>query len=102
MLFRIPVLAFATSAGAFVVEETPGSEASSSTKSFTTDSINSVDFSSSASFLSGFLYTTTTEFLRTYNLSTDALSGTHSVEEATRGQTLITGTISIVRTTDVA
>lgn len=97
-------LAFATPSGAFVVEENPGNEASSLSKTITSDDIISVDFSNGAYFSTGVLYLATTTYARTYLLDGDTLSGTHtySPSEGTGGQPLVTGTITILRTTNLA
>lgn len=95
------ILGFATPSGSIVVEENPGNESISNNKLLLSESTNSVDFSSNSSFSEGCLYTTTANVLRVIELSGNTVSGTHDVSEGTRDQTLITGTLSIVRTTDV-
>lgn len=97
-------LAFATPSGAFVAEENPGNEASAQSKTITSDNIVSVDFSNGAYFSSGVLYLATTAYARTYLLDGNTLSGTHTYDpnEGTGGQPLVTGTITIVRTTNLA
>lgn len=99
---NLAVLAFATTSGSIVVEENPGNEAASNSKVITnTDNANSVDFSGDASYSNGCLYTTTASQLFVVELAGNTVSGTHGVSTGTRDQTLITGTLAIVRTTEV-
>lgn len=112
-------LAFATSSGVLVLEEVPLVESTAQRKTFTPpnefDEIPApqfigVDFSPSAEYGVGSLYATTTGVLRVFRLSDDTLVGTHPQNLSTaynasggiaRGQTLVTGTVGIVRTTSV-
>lgn len=96
------LLAFGTSQGATVVEEVQGSEASSTTKAPNSVDVISLSLSSTATLNSGFLYTAVSDTLTVFDLSIDAISGTHTVSEGTRTQTLATGTLTVIRTTNVA
>jgi len=105
------LLGFATSAGDFIVEEQQGAEATSLTKSGSSEDIVSMDFSSTATYDTGTEYVTTTGFLTVFELVADTVIGTHYQEipiqdkfdkENTRDQALVTGTIAVIRTTGVA
>lgn len=109
-------LAFPTPSGCFVLEEKPGLESTANFKNFIAPNeffetpapqFITSDFSVDASFSGGVLFTATSGTLRAFRLSNDNLVGTHpqafddTITDVTRGQTLISGTIGIVRTTTV-
>jgi len=106
------LLNFATTSGDFVVEEQQGSEASSQTKTLSSEDIVSADFSQDATFDStGTKYVTTTGIVTVFGMVNSTVSGTHHqeisladkfIKENTRDQALITGTITTIRTTSVA
>jgi len=101
------LLAFATESGALIVEEQQFSEASSQTATLFPNSqpVLSVDFSKEATFDSGTVYIGNEEAIRIFGLVNAAISGTHFNDEnlnSTRDQSLISGTVSVVRTTSVA
>lgn len=116
----VRAIAIATPSGVLLTEEQPFVESTAQRMVFTplnefnevpTPQFKSVDLSKQAEFDSGALYATTTGVLRVYQLSTATLSGTHpqlfsNVYQSTGGvardQLLVTGTMSIVRTTDIA
>ncbi len=106
------LLSFATTvSGVFVVEESQGSEASSQTKILSTGDVVSVDTSNTASFTSEGLYVAAADSVTVFNLGDDSVSGTHFYEisaadkfnkENTRDQALVTGTVTVLRTTGAA
>ena len=107
------LLNFSTTAGDFVVEELPGAEAASQTKSlYTQETVVSAVFSEGATFdTTGTKYVTTTGAVRVFGLVDNTLSGTHFqdisvaekyTKENTRDQALLSGTNTLVRTTSVA
>jgi hypothetical protein len=106
------LLSFATSAGDFVIEEQQGSEATSLTKSLrSAEAVVSVAFSDAATFDSGTEYTASEDSVEIFGLVDNTTSGTHFYEissedrltkENTRDQALVTGTITVIRTTGVA
>ncbi len=100
--FGSTVLSFTTPSGVLVVEENPGNEAASSRKTLAPDAFISVDFSDDAQFTSGFLYTSTVDTLRVFDLANDTVSGTHTFFSGNRGQELLDDVIIVVRTTDIA
>jgi hypothetical protein len=106
------LLNFATSAGDFVVEEQQGSEATSQTKTPLAGDVVSAEFSQDATFdTSGMKYASTADSVSVVDMESDTISGTHywTISEAekftkenTRDQALVTGTITVLRTTSVA
>ncbi len=101
------LLAFATVSGALIVEEQQFAEATSQTVILFPNSepVISVDFSKEATFNSGTIYVGNEETVRVFGLVNAAISGTHFNDEnlnSTRDQALISGTVSVVRTTSVA
>ncbi|MBD3260426.1 MAG: hypothetical protein GF334_01890 [Candidatus Altiarchaeales archaeon] len=97
---ELPAVAVATPGGAFVFEEFQGNEGLTRNKNLTVESIISVDFRPGAYYDSGFLYAATSNVLRVFDLSNNTVSGTHSSGDSTRGQSLVPGTINIVRSVD--
>ena len=106
------LLNFATTAGDLVVEEQQGSEATSQTKTLLAGDVVSAEFSQDATFdTSGMKYAATVEAVSVVDVTNDTISGTHYWEispaekftkENTRDQALVTGTITVLRTTSVA
>jgi hypothetical protein len=106
------LLGFATPETDLVIEEAQGAENTSSVKTSYSgiEPVISVDFSKQASFTSGTEYVATSGALRVFNLVDNTVAGTHFVfiaesdfvSENTRGQPLVTGTVTVVRTTGVA
>jgi len=97
------LLGFATAGGDFIVSEVQHFENTSPTKSLDLgDSLVSIAFGPSATFSSGRAYLANSAILSVYDLANNTASGTHSAFAATDFQTLTTGTINIVRTTNVA
>jgi len=101
------LLAFATEGGAFVVEEQQFSEAASQTLTLFPDSnpVVSVDFSKEATFNSGTIYVATSGSVQVFGLVDATISGTHLNNDLltnTRDQALVTGTVTVVRTTNIA
>jgi len=97
---ELPAIAVATPGGAFVFEELQGNEGLTRNKNLTSEDIISVDFQPGAYYDNGFLYAATSSVLRVFDLSNDTVSGTHTSGDGTRGQTLVPGTIKIVRSVD--
>ena len=96
-------LSFATSVGNLVIQEVPGAEASSPVKIFASGTNTvSTDFSDDAVFNDNFLYSAEAERLDVFDLENNTTSGTHTSALGTRDQVLLSGTISVVRTTSVA
>lgn len=93
----LPSLAVATPGGVLVFEEVPGSEPSAQNKVLSAEDIISVDFAPGSAYDFGCLNAATETTLRVFDLASNTASGTHTVDTGTRGQTLATGTISIVR-----
>lgn len=101
----VPALAFATPAGILVTQEIQFSESSAQRKTLTSENAVSVDFSEEAKFGSGKLYALLGSVLRVYDLSDDSVIATHikdNADASARGQTLNSGTNTIVRTTSLA
>jgi len=101
------LLAFATEGGAFIVEEQQFSEAASQTLTLFPDSnpVVSVDFSKEATFNSGTIYVATSGSVQVFGLIDATVSGTHlnnALLTSTRDQALVTGTVTVVRTTNIA
>lgn len=98
------VLAFATSAGALVTQELPGTENLAQRKTLLPDDpeTTQVDFSYNATFDSGRLYVTTSDSVIIFDLNTNNPVSEHYVSEGTRGQTLLSGTVNSMRTTTIA
>ena len=101
------LLAFATDGGAFIVEEQQFAEATSQTLTLFpgSDPVVSVDFSKGASFNAGTIYVGTAESVQVFGLIDATLSGIHFNNvflTNTRDQALVTGTVTVVRTTNVA
>ena len=106
------LLGFATSETDLVIEEAQGFENTSLIKTLYSgiEPVISVDFSKQANFTSGTEYVATSGALRVFNLGDNTVIGTHFVtiagddfeSENTRGQPLVTGTVTVVRTTGVA
>jgi hypothetical protein len=101
------LLGFATNLGAFIVEEQQFAEATSQTLTLFPESepAVSVDFSEEATFSGGVVYVATSGSVQIFGLVDTAISGTHFHDlsrDNTRGQTLVTGTVTVVRTTSVA
>ncbi len=101
------LLAFATDGGAFIVEEQQFAEATSQTLTLFPDNapVISVDFSKKATFNSGTIYVATSGSVQVFGLVDATLSGTHFNDvflDSTRDQALVTGTVTVVRTTSVA
>ncbi len=101
------LLAFATEGGAFIVEEQQFSEAASQTLTLFPDSnpVISVDFSKEATFNSGTIYVATSGSVQVFGLVDATISGTHLNNDLltnTRDQALVTGTVTVVRTTNIA
>lgn len=96
-------LAFATSVGDLIIQEVPGAEFSSSVKILAsgTNKVSS-DLSEDAVFNDNFLYSAEEERVDVYDLENNTTSGTHTSAIGTRGQVLLSGTISVIRTTSVA
>jgi hypothetical protein len=101
------LLGFATNLGAFIVEEQQLSEASSQTLTLfpQSDPAVSVDFSQDATFSGGHVYVAVADSVHMFRLVDATLSGSHfydPFEDSLRDQTLITGTVTIIRTTNVS
>ena len=101
------LLAFATEAGAFIVEEQQFAEATSQTLTLFPDNapVVSVDFSKEATFNSGTVYVATSGSVQIFGLVDATISGAHFNNvflDNTRDQALVTGTVTVVRTTSVA
>ena len=105
------LLGFATPLGAFIVEEQQFSEASSSTLTLfpKVEPVVSVDFSKDATFAAGTVYVAADGAVRVFGLADATLSGSHLHtvidpfdEDNARDQALVTGTVTVVRTTGVA
>ena len=101
------LLAFATEGGAFIVEEQQFSEAASQTLTLFPGSnpVVSVDFSKEATFNSGTIYVATSGSVQVFGLVDATVSGTHLNKvllTSTRDQALVTGTVTVVRTTNIA
>jgi hypothetical protein len=106
------IINVATASGDFIIEEVQGAESTARSKRLHPEfDVVSAALSSSATFEAGTKYVTTTGILTVYGLVDDTVSGTHHQEisledkflrENTRDQALVTGTITIVRTTGVA
>lgn len=103
------LIGVATTSGALVVEESQFSEPASRRQVLVSGTgANSIDFSPDAAFETGLIYVTTVSQLTIIGLVDVTVSGTHkhtditgNPGEGTRGQPLVTGTVSIVRTTNV-
>jgi hypothetical protein len=107
-----PVIGVATSGGVFVFEEQPGSEASAPTVLLSPENFVSVDFGPESHFNGGCLYAGIPDFtknlkdeniggsVRVYDLTNNSVSGTHTSQEGTRGMTVVTGTVNLVRAVD--
>ncbi len=103
----VNLLGFATDLGALIVEEQQFAENTSQTFIFAPDSVPtvSIDFSKQASFTEGTAYIATSGVVRVLGLSDSVVSGTHfndDVFRSTRDQTLVTGTVTVIRTTNLA
>lgn len=108
----LPVIGVATSGGVFVFEELPGSEASTNNVLLSPENFVSVDFGPGASFNGGCLYAGVPNFtknlkdeniggsVKVYDLTNNSVSGTHTSQEGTRGMTVVTGTVNLVRAVD--
>lgn len=97
------LLSFATSVGNLVIQEVPGAEASSPVKILVSGTeIVSTAFSDAAEFADNFLYSAQAEELEVFDLENNSVSGTHTSAVGTREQVLLSGTISVVRTTSIA
>lgn len=112
----LPAIGVATSGGVYVFEELPGNEAATNTKLLSPEFFISVDFAPDSSFNTGCLYAgipdgslgsrggdigqNIGEEMRVYDLSADSVTATHNAEKGTRGMTLVTGTMTILRTVD--
>ena len=101
------LLGFATNLGAFIVEEQQLAEATSQTQTFfpQSDPAVSVDFSLDATFSGGHAYVAVADSVHLFLLADAKLSGSHFYdpsEDSLRDQTLVTGTVTILRTTNVA
>lgn len=102
------LLGFGTLLGSFIVEEKQFSEASSRILTLFPNSqtVTSLDFSKTATFDSGTVYIAFEDTVRVFNLFDATLSGVHThtpiTQSNTRGQALVTGTVNVVRTTNIA
>lgn|SRR5574338_205502 len=99
------VLSFATPAGALVTQEIAGFESTAARKTLSTDALVTVDFSDAATYSGGRIYVGTVAQVQVYDLTTDALAATHMYDlgtDSTRGQPLVTGTTTVLRTTNIA
>lgn len=109
------LLAFATGLGAFIVEEQQFAEASSQTRTLlpAAGPTISVGFSEDATFSGGTIYVATADVVRVIGLLGDILWGVHMDEgrlaEANApylqfpgNQALVSGTVTVLRTTNIA
>ena len=101
------LLGFATDGGAFIIEEQQFAEATSQTLTLfpSSNPIISVDFSKEATFNSGTVYIAASGSVQVFGLVDATVSGVHFNNvnaTSTRDQALVTGTITVVRTTEVA
>lgn len=92
-----PAIGVATSGGVFVFEEEQGNEAIARNKVLSAEEFISVDFGSDSYYDGGCLNAATEEYLRVFALSTNSVSGTHTQAGGDRDQSVVTGTITIVR-----
>jgi len=108
------IINVATASGDFMIEEVQGAEATARSRRIN-DGIDvvSADFSAGATFDRGHKYVTTTGVVTVYGFfdTPVTVSGTHHqeialsdifIKENTRDQALVTGTITVLRTTSVA
>ncbi len=101
------LLAFATDEGAFIVEEEQFVEDTSQTLTLFPGSnpVVSVDFSKEATFNSGTVYVASSGSVQVFGLVDATLSGSHFNNvflTSTRDQALVTGTVTVIRTTNIA
>jgi hypothetical protein len=109
----LPAIGVATSGGVFVFEELPGNEAATNSRVLAPGgNFISVDFGPNASFEGGCLYAAVPDFtlnlkeeniggsVLVFDLTNDAVSGTHTSQDGTRDMTVVTGTVNIVRAVD--
>lgn len=97
---QLPAIGVATSGGAFVFEEEQGNEAAARNKVLSAEEFISVDFGPDSFFDGGCLNAATVDLLRVFGLSDNAVSGTHTQVGGDRDQSVVTGTITIVRAVD--
>ena len=113
----LPAIGVATSGGVYVFEEEPGNEAFANTKLLSAESFITCDFDPNAAFDSGCLFagkptgaigTKGSDVgqdiggeVKVFDLANNTVSGTHNAEAGTRGITLVTGTITVLRAVDI-
>lgn len=97
---QLPAIGVATSGGAFVFEELQGNETAARNKILSAESFISVDFGRGSFYDDGCLNAATSGTLRVFDLSDNTVSSTHNPFEGDRGQSLVSGTITIVRSAD--
>lgn len=97
---QLPAIGVATSGGAFVFEEEQGNETAARNKILSGESFVSVDFGPDSYFDGGCLNAATEEYLRVFTLGTNSVFGTHTQVGGDRDQSVVTGTITIVRAVD--
>ena len=97
---QLPAIAVATAGGVVVFEELQGNEAASRTKILSNESFVSADFGAGSFFDGGRLNVASSQILRVFDLSNNTVSGTHTSDFGTRGQSVVSGTINLVRSVD--
>ena len=97
---QLPAIAVATSGGAFIFEEVQGNESTTRNKVISSESFVSVDFGADSFYDGGCLNAATADLLRVFGLATNSVSGTHTQVGGDRDQSVVTGTINIVRSVD--
>ncbi len=97
---QLPAIGVATSGGVFVFEELQGNESATQNKQLSEGSFISVDFGRNSFYNNGCIDAATTGTLFVYDLADNAVSSTHSPDFGARGQSVVTGTITIVRSVD--
>lgn len=101
------LLGIATDGGALIIEEQQFSEATSQTVTLfpLSEAVVSVDFSKEATFDSGTVYLGNPGAIRVFGLADTAISGSHFTDanfNSARDQSIVSGTVTVVRTTNVA
>lgn len=112
----LPAIGVATSGGVYVFEELPGNESATNTKLLSPESFISADFAPDSSFNTGCIYAGIPDGalgtlggdigqniggeIKVYDLTGDSVSATHNAEKGTRGMTIVTGTMNVLRAVD--
>jgi hypothetical protein len=112
----LPAIGVATSGGVYVFEEEPGNEAGANNKLLSADSFISCDFAPDSSFDTGCIYAGIPDGIlgtrgadigqniggavEVYDLASDSRAAIHNSEQGTRGMTLVTGTMTVLRSVD--